>query len=106
MKFDYDDCKFYADKLRGKCNTSGPWWSTLLRFVPMFDEITRLRSILKEAKEDAERLAKKNIIYGAAKECIYCHKWEMGLDEIKHAPDCPITLHTALMEKLKQEGIE
>ncbi|MFA5154338.1 MAG: DUF551 domain-containing protein [Clostridia bacterium] len=43
MEFNYEDTKFYADKLRGHCNTSGPWWSTLLRFVPMFDEVTRLR---------------------------------------------------------------
>ena len=41
--FDYKDCKIYADRLRGHCNTSGPWWATLLRFVPMFDEITFLR---------------------------------------------------------------
>lgn len=43
IKFNYADCKIYADRLRGHCNTSGPWWATLLRFVPMFDEITFLR---------------------------------------------------------------
>jgi hypothetical protein len=41
--FDYKDCKSFADALRGRHTTSGPWWATLLRFVPMFDEITFLR---------------------------------------------------------------
>lgn len=54
-KFNYEDTKFYADKLRGHCNTSGPWWSTLLRFVPMFDEVTRLQSALTTAQEENKR---------------------------------------------------
>ncbi len=56
MEFNYEDTKFYADKLRGHCNTSGPWWSTLLRFVPMFDEVTRLQSSLTVAQEENKRL--------------------------------------------------
>jgi len=39
VTYEFGDCKYYADKLRGKYKMSGPNWSTLLRFVPMFDKI-------------------------------------------------------------------
>lgn len=48
-------------------------------------------------KEDGDRLMKGYIIYGASKECRYCHKYEIGLvNGISHEDTCPITLHNQL----------
>jgi len=38
-----NDCKWYADKHRGKNVKSGPHWSTIIRFPILFDEAVRLR---------------------------------------------------------------
>jgi hypothetical protein len=38
-----NDCKWYADKHRGKNVKSGPHWSTVIRFTPLFDEAVRLQ---------------------------------------------------------------
>jgi cytochrome c553 len=52
---------------------------------------------LAAANEDAERLAAKHTERDRpwGETCIYCHEQDgfMGIDTIKHAADCPITLH-------------
>ncbi len=58
-----------------------------------------LKAKLAEANEDAERLAKDSIIWGATKECRYCHNWEAGVGSIKHTDDCPYVLHIARLAK-------
>jgi len=65
-------------------------------------ENIRLQSELKAANEDAERLTKYHIIRGAANECRYCHKYEIGLDDIIHDPDCPYQLHVERIAKEAQ----
>ena len=62
-------------------------------------EVARLTAELAAANEDAERLAAKHTERDRAwgETCIYCHEQDgfMGIDTIKHAADCPITLHRA-----------
>lgn len=38
-----NDCAWFAEKYRGKNKQSGPHWSTIIRFTPLFDEATRLQ---------------------------------------------------------------
>ncbi len=37
------DCAWFADKHRGKNKQSGPHWSTIIRFAPLYDEAIRLQ---------------------------------------------------------------
>ena len=63
-------------------------------------EITRLRSLLKEVKEDAECLIPLTVC-GAG-----LHNPKQSVcDTCPYIDDCRITKHRALMEKLKQEGV-
>ena len=59
-------------------------------------ELVRRDEIIARLKEDAERLAKLNC---------HCHdtRGMTFLDDNYHAPDCPITLHRALMKELEEE---
>jgi len=77
----------------------------------VLDEIHRLRSLLKECGEDAERLfagllpvysqkGKPGFRGVAPKFCDFCG----ARPTVEHNPECVITLHHALMEKLKGEG--
>ena len=38
-----NDCAWFAEKHRGKNKQSGPHWSTIIRFTPLFDEAARLQ---------------------------------------------------------------
>ena len=38
-----NDCSWFAEKHRGKNKTSGPHWSTIIRFTKLFDEAARLQ---------------------------------------------------------------
>lgn len=38
-----DDCKWFAEKHRGKNKQSGPHWSTIIRFPKLYDEAIRLQ---------------------------------------------------------------
>ena len=38
-----NDCSWFAEKHRGKNKQSGPHWSTIIRFTPLFDEAARLQ---------------------------------------------------------------
>jgi len=53
-----DDCKQFADRHRGKNRLSGPHWSTIIRFAPLYDEAVRLqnqvRTLLKSKEIDNE----------------------------------------------------
>ena len=56
-----NDCAWFAEKHRGKNKQSGPHWSTIIRFTPLFDEAVRLqnqfRTLLKSIEiGDAKQL--------------------------------------------------
>jgi hypothetical protein len=58
------DCKDYADKLRGRNITSGPWWPIIARFTPLYDmlektiaEKNRLQKLIDWAIEPADQKA-------------------------------------------------
>lgn len=38
-----NDCVWFAEKHRGKNKQSGAYWSTIIRFTPLFDEAARLQ---------------------------------------------------------------
>ncbi|MFA5150275.1 MAG: hypothetical protein WC433_05140, partial [Candidatus Omnitrophota bacterium] len=82
------------------------------RFDSMKLEISTIRSLLKEAKEDGERLFKATRpIYSKGGTpgfngrrphfCDFCGR----SPAYEHKTDCPIAMHRALMEKLKQENL-
>lgn len=63
------------------------------------------KHVIDRLKEDAERLATRAVYwddYGKEYECIHLecsgHSENILFD---HAPDCPITLHRALMKELE-----
>jgi len=75
------------------------------RLANLRAELARRDEIIKWLVEDAERLAGKLISMYADEmyECSYCgHGVSKSPDEIEHAPDCPITLHHALMKELEE----
>jgi len=73
------------------------------------EEIARRDEIITRLKEDGERLVKHFVVVDpddGINECIQCN----GSDYLQennvlvHMPDCPITLHRALMKELNQTG--
>ena len=47
-----DDCKQFADRHRGKNRLSGPHWSTIIRFAPLYDEAVRLQKRIAELEQE------------------------------------------------------
>ena len=45
-----NDCAWFAEKHRGKNKQSGPYWSTIIRFTPLFDEAARLQQMVNTLK--------------------------------------------------------
>jgi hypothetical protein len=69
-------------------------------------ELTRRDEIIARLKEDAERLASNYVIEAFPHEWVCrggCHHWARFGEQIDHAPDCPITLHRALMNELEED---
>jgi hypothetical protein len=67
-------------------------------------EIARRDEIIARLKEDGERLASTYVVEVFPHEWVCrggCHHWARFGEQIDHAPDCPITLHRALMKELK-----
>jgi hypothetical protein len=71
-------------------------------------EYHELQNECAEWWQDAERLAilyEHDSGFGDGNQCIHCGG-VYGIDnKIKHALDCPITLHRALVEKYKKEVV-
>ena len=74
----YDDCRFYADKLRGRHITSGPWWSVITRFVALFDraeylekENAKLRADDNDKNDGAEPEINDDFIHNKFGYCYY-----------------------------------
>jgi hypothetical protein len=75
-------------------------WSHITDDNIFRERIATLRALLRESVEDGERLAEKYTEYGETYvECRYCGH-NLKYKDI-HYPDCPITLHAALMAKLE-----
>jgi hypothetical protein len=55
-----DDCKWFADKHRGKNKQSGPYWSTVIRFPKLYDEAVRLQKRIERLQAEIECL--KNVL--------------------------------------------
>jgi len=67
-------------------------------------ELARRDEIIARLKEDAERLASTYVIEVFPHEWVCrggCHHWARFGEQIEHSPDCPITLHRALMNELE-----
>jgi len=63
-----------------------------------------LDEIITRLKEDAERLASTYVVEVFPHEWVCrggCHHWARFGEQIEHSPDCPITLHRALMKELE-----
>lgn len=79
------------------------------------EKIERLQSLIRDLVEDGERLADKAIVHlfwahngepaGYLCRCIDNNPIVESPGLIQHAPDCPIALHIALVERVKQESI-
>ena len=52
-----DDCAQFANRHRGKHVTSGPHWSTIIRFAPLYDYACELEAALTEIAESGSRNA-------------------------------------------------
>ena len=68
------------------------------------EQISTLVETVARLKEDAERLASESIGYsydGMDCECVHCKANNPAREEVVHLPDCPITLHRALMKELE-----
>lgn len=46
------DCKWFAERHRGKNKTSGPHWSTIIRFTRLFDEAVRLQEKVNQLEKE------------------------------------------------------
>jgi len=82
--------------------------TTLIDYVEAVEaDLARRDEVIARLKEDAERLAKRFVIVDGDDgvcECIQCN----GSDYLQennvlvHMPDCPVTLHRALMKELEK----
>ncbi len=75
------------------------------RLANLRAELARRDEIIKRLKEDGERLAKRSGYWDDYGNCYSCVH-EDGLYEpvlYDHTPDCPITLHRALMKELEND---
>ena len=72
--------------------------------MEMKHELARRDEIIARLKEDAERLASTYVVEAFPHEWVCrggCHHWARFGEQLDHAPDCPITLHRALMKELE-----
>lgn len=52
IRFDLEDMRWYADRHRGKNVLSGPYWSLVIRFPVLFDEVDRLTKALELIRDE------------------------------------------------------
>ena len=67
-------------------------------------KIAEQADTIRKLKEDGERLASTYVIEVFPHEWVCrggCHHWARFGEQIEHSPDCPITLHRALMKELE-----
>lgn len=81
----FETCRWYADRLRGRHVTSGPWWSIVCRYVPLFDEVVRLRSEIDRLNAELANLKKnlsKETIRWFAERSGFIMVWESWRDNM------------------------
>lgn len=74
------------------------------RIAELEAELARRDEITTRLKEDAERLASTYVVEVFPHEWLChggCHHLARFGEQLDHAPDCPITLHRALMKELE-----
>ena len=74
------------------------------RIAQLEAELARLTALVERLKEDGERLASTYVIEVFPHEWVCrggCHHWARFGEQIEHSPDCPITLHRALMKEVE-----
>ena len=91
-----NDCAWFAEKHRGKNKRSGPHWSTIIRFTPLFDEAVRLqnqvRTLLKSKEDDTCVWTKQQQAPEDDEYLIHFEAWITGCDKsifIGNANYCP-----------------
>ena len=70
-----EDCRWFADRHRGKHKTSGPHWSTIIRFVKLYDYACELEAALVEIAEKAG--TKKNADWARRRAKEMLDKWSI-----------------------------
>jgi len=106
MKFDLEDMRQFADRHRGKYVTSGPHWSTIMRFPVLFDEYEKsvaraeaAESALNAALAENEQLEIENARYEKA--LVEINNWAQAYPlDIFPEPDFAV-----VNEVLKAAGI-
>jgi len=95
---------------RMTCGGNGSHWDGCVdvhwdcRIAQVEGELARRDEIIARLKEDGERLASTYVIEVFPHEWVCrggCHHWARFGEQIEHSPDCPITLHRALMKELE-----
>ena len=81
-------------------------WNTRPIEDKLTAELARRDEIISRLKEDGDSLA--SVVTGGVTqdaeeywECPYCMAMAYNAGDIHHTPDCPITLHCALMKELE-----
>ena len=72
--------------------------------LDLIDGIARRDDLIKRLVEDGERLASTYVIEVFPHEWVCrggCHHWARFGEHIEHSPDCPVTMHRALMKELE-----
>lgn len=72
-----NDCRWFAEKHRGKNKQSGPHWSIVIRFPKLFDEAVRLQKRVDVLESYIDEYAKaelleRDISPDGAKRCPFC----------------------------------
>lgn len=93
-----------ADLLTKNKELHGYYAEQVNKRVCLEGELRHRDEIIKRLKEDGERLASTYVIEVFPHEWVCrggCHHWARFGEQIDHTPDCPITLHRALMKELE-----
>ena len=78
--------------------------TTLIDYVEALEaELARRDEIIARLKEDGERLANRSEYWDDWGNCHICVHEDALVDhnEVNHSPNCPITMHRALMKELE-----
>ena len=107
----WDSEQFYEHPKVEDCHLSGlmfpdKFWNTRPIEDELCAELARRDEIISRLKEDGGSLA--SVVTGGVTqdaeeywECPYCMAMAYNAGDIHHSPDCPVTLHRALMKELE-----
>lgn len=82
--------------------SNGRMWDeydkAMSRITVLEEELEKANAALRDANEDAERLVRNGYEFDSRDRsfnCVYCGRFSDAVADVKHSPDCPITLHRA-----------